>query len=46
MPKKYVKIRDALKRKGVSDKAAKRRAARIYNSRRKPWQKPVTRNSD
>lgn len=45
MPKKYEAIRDKLERKGESPKAAKRSAARIYNSERKPGQRPVTRKS-
>ena len=43
MPKKYEKMRDQFKKEGLSDKAAKKKAARIYNSQRKPGQKPVTR---
>lgn len=50
MPKKYEAIRDKMKgmleRKGVPEKQAESRAktsaARIYNSQRKPGQKPVT----
>ena len=45
MPKKYEAIRDKLERKGMSPKAAKGKAARIYNGTRKPGQKPVTRKS-
>lgn len=45
MPKKYEKMRDKFKSEGMSDKAAKGKAARIYNSNRKPGQKPVTRKS-
>lgn len=41
MPKQYEAIRDELKRQGKSDQAAKSLAARIYNSQRKPGQKPV-----
>lgn len=43
MPKKYEKMRDKFKRQGMSEKAAKGKAARIYNSQRKPGQAPVTR---
>lgn len=43
MPKKYEKMRDSFKRQGMSDKAAKGKAARIYNSQRKAGSKPVTR---
>lgn len=43
MPKAYERMRDKFKRSGLSDKAAKGKAARIYNARRKPGQKPVTR---
>lgn len=45
MPKKYEKIRDSYKRRGVSDKEAKKRAAMTYNAQRKPGQKPVTRKT-
>jgi len=41
MPKGYEKMRDAFKRKGMSDKAAKAKAARIWNSKHK--KNPVTR---
>ena len=46
MPKGYEKMRDSFKRgtkrrKGMSDKAAKRKAARIWNS--KHPNNPVTR---
>lgn len=43
MPKQYEAIRDALVAKGMSLKAAKTKAAKIYNSKHK--RKPVTRNS-
>ena len=43
MPKAYEKMRDKFKKEGLSDKAAKGKAARIYNAKRKPGQKPVTR---
>lgn len=43
MPKAYEKMRDSFKRKGASDKAAKQKAARIYNANRKPGAKPVGR---
>jgi len=43
MPKKYEAMRDAFKRQGMSDKAAKGKAARIYNATRKSGQRPVTR---
>jgi hypothetical protein len=42
MPKQYEAIRDALIAKGASVADAKTRAAKIYNARRKPGQKPVT----
>ncbi len=45
MPKRYTGMRDAFKRKGMSDKAAKRKAARIYNATRKRGSKPVTRKT-
>ena len=41
MPKGYEKMRDAFKREGMSDKAAKSKAARIWNSKHK--NNPVTR---
>ena len=41
MPEGYERMRDAFKREGLSDKAAKRKAARIWNS--KHPQNPVTR---
>lgn len=43
MPRAYVKMRDKFKRGGMSDKAAKGKAARIYNSKRPAGAKPVTR---
>lgn len=42
MPKQYTAMRDAFKKQGLSTKAAKAKAARIYNSKHN---KPVTRNS-
>jgi len=42
MPAGYVRMRDAFKREGLSDKAAKRKAARIWNARHKS--NPVTRH--
>ena len=45
MPKVYEKMRDQFKKQGLSDKAAKRKAARLYNARRKVGQKPVTRKA-
>ena len=33
MPKAYERMRDKFKGEGMSDKAAKRKAARIYNSK-------------
>ena len=41
MPKAYEKMRDKFKQEGMSDKAAKGKAARIYNA--KHPKKPVTR---
>jgi hypothetical protein len=46
MPAKYEAIRDKAKKAGMSDAAAKTKAAKIFNATRKPGQKPVTRNSD
>ena len=42
MPKRYEKIRDSLKKKGVGSKQAKTRAAKIHNATRKAGSKPVT----
>jgi hypothetical protein len=46
MPKQYEAIRDRFIKEGMSSKEAKTRAAKIYNSKRKKGQKPVTRKSD
>ncbi len=35
MPRGYEKMRDAFKAQGMSDKAAKRKAARIWNAKHK-----------
>jgi hypothetical protein len=43
MPKAYEKMRDKFKSEGMSDKGAKKKAAKIYNSTRKKGQRPVTR---
>jgi hypothetical protein len=43
MPEKYEEMRDGFERKGMSTPAAKTKAARIFNARRRPGQKPVTR---
>lgn len=43
VPKQYESMRDEFKREGMGDKAAKQKAARIYNAKRKAGQKPVTR---
>jgi len=45
MPKQYEAIRDKFEAKGMSAKEAKTRAAKIYNAKRKPGQRPVTRKS-
>lgn len=42
MPKKYEAIRDKLIEQGMMAPKAKTLAAKIYNSQRKPGQKPVT----
>ena len=42
MPEKYERIRDKARKQGASPKAAKSKAARIYNAQRKKGQKPVT----
>lgn len=44
MPKQYEAIRDSLIKKGLSSKAAKTSAAKIYNSKHKS--RPVGRYSD
>jgi hypothetical protein len=44
MPRAYEQMRDKFERQGMSPKAAKRKAARIYNARvREPGEKPVGR---
>jgi hypothetical protein len=43
MPKQYEAMRDKFERQGMSAPRAKRKAARIYNSKRKRGQRPVTR---
>ena len=45
MPKAYTAMRDKFAQK-MSMKAAKTKAAKIYNARRKPGQRPVTGKSD
>jgi hypothetical protein len=45
MPRQYEKMRDQFKKQGLSDRSAKRKAAKIYNARRKIGQKPVTRKA-
>ena len=45
MPEVYTKMRDSFKKKGMSDKAAKTKAARLYNANREKGAKPVTRKS-
>lgn len=45
MPLLYEKMRDSFKDKGMSDQAAKTKAAKIYNAKRKPGQEPVTRKA-
>jgi hypothetical protein len=42
MPRKYEAMRDKFKAEGLSDGAAKTKAARIYNAQRKRGQAPVT----
>ncbi len=41
MPKGYEKMRDAFKKKGLGEKAAKKKAAMIWNAKHKS--NPVTR---
>lgn len=43
MPKQYEAMRDSFKKQGMSDQAAKAKAAAIYNS--KHHSQPVTRKS-
>lgn len=44
MPKPYEDMKDKFIRQGLSDAAAKTKAAKIFNSKvRKPGQPPVTR---
>ncbi len=43
MPKEYVAMREAFKKKGMSDRGAKAKAAKIYNSKHPSV--PVTRKS-
>ena len=45
MPKKYEAMRDKFKSEGMGDKAAKGKAARIFNAQRGKGTKPVTRSS-
>jgi len=42
MPAKYEAMRDRFVSEGMSMKAAKSKAAAIYNSQRKPGESPVT----
>lgn len=44
MPAQYEAMRDSFIRQGMGEKAAKKKAARIYNSKHPGA--PVTRNSD
>lgn len=44
MPKAYTAMRDKFK-KTMPAKAAKTKAAKIFNAKRKPGAKPVTRGS-
>lgn len=46
MPPRYEKMRDSFKAQGMSDKAAKGKAARLYNATRGEGSPPVTRNSE
>ena len=46
MPAKYEAMRDKFHKQGLSLKAAKGKAARIFNSERAPGEPPVTRSSD
>lgn len=46
MPKKYEAMRNRFEKKGMPAKAAKTKAAKIFNATRKPGSKPVTRKAD
>lgn len=46
MPHAYEVMRDRFKSEGLGDAAAKTKAAKIYNARRKPGQAPVTGKPD
>lgn len=41
MPRRYEKMRDEFIKQGISEKAAKAKAARIYNATRKPGEPPL-----
>jgi hypothetical protein len=43
MPPRYEAMRDKFEKQGLKPKAAKKKAARIYNATRKKGQAPVTR---
>ena len=43
MPKAYESMKARFKKQGLSDKASKAKAAKIFNARRKKGQRPVTR---
>ena len=45
MPTKYRRIKESYLERGLTRKAAEKRAAMTYNAQRKPGQKPVTRGS-
>ncbi len=44
MPAMYIAMRDKFKREGLSEKAAEKKAARIFNARRPAGAPPMTRN--
>jgi hypothetical protein len=46
MPKRYEAIRDKLIARGVPTKAAKTRAAKVFNATRKRGEQPVTGKHD
>jgi hypothetical protein len=46
LPKQYVAMRDKFKSEGMSDAAAKTKAAKIYNAVPAHKKHPVTRKSD
>jgi hypothetical protein len=44
MPALYLHLKSKFKQEGLSEKAAEKKAARIFNARRPPGASPMTRN--